>query len=143
MCNVIYVPSAFVSDGPEYRHYLPCLADASGNLTVMTTILQLRTRSCIKKYLYITKNPTHENGNQTICECEPLILVKIIQRPCQNFPLREVRTEKSQNKQVIPRSTARYRKTRQPACNQLAIQSSKQLIPFQYQAHQKTQCQSL
>ena len=74
--NVIYVPSAFVSDGPEYRHYLPCLADASGNLTVMTTILQLRTRSFIEKYLYITKNPTHESGNKTTCEREPLILVK-------------------------------------------------------------------
>ena len=65
-----YVPSAFVSDRPKDGYYLQCL---TSNLIVMTTIPQLCTGSCIKTFLYTTKDPTYKHGNKNNCDCKPLM----------------------------------------------------------------------
>ena len=78
MYNVTYIPSASVSDSLEDWHCLPCLADPPGTSTVMTTIPQLCTGSCVKTILYTTKGPTHKRGNKTTLKHERLIPILII-----------------------------------------------------------------
>ena len=76
-----YLPIASMSDGLEDQHSLPCLADPAGTSTVMTTILQLRTGSCVKTILYTTKDPAHDNGNT--CKRKLLMPVPTILHVCQ------------------------------------------------------------
>ena len=56
-----YVPSAFVDDCPDHGHCLQCLTIT---LTVMTTILQLHTGSCIKLFLFTNKGSTYKCRNR-------------------------------------------------------------------------------
>ena len=70
-----YLPSAGMSDGPKSQHCLPFQPNPAGTVTVMTTIPQLRTGSCVKTNLYTTKGPTHEHGNKITCKRKPLMQI--------------------------------------------------------------------
>ena len=92
-----YVPIASVSDRHKDEHCLLCLTRLAGTLTAMTTLPQLRTGSCVNKFLYTTKGPTYKRGNKTNLDCKPLIPVLQLLRACQYFHPREDRTERIQN----------------------------------------------
>ena len=68
-----YIPSADVRDRPENGYCLLYLAILAGTLTVMITILQLCTGSCVKKVLYTSKGPTYKRGNKNNQDRKPLM----------------------------------------------------------------------
>ena len=98
-----FLPSSSVSDGLEDQHCLPWLADPAGTLTVITTILRLRTGSCIKKYVYRTKNLIRNRGNKTTCNCKHKMPIRPILRSFQNFPRQKRRIERILERRLKPR----------------------------------------
>ena len=107
MCIVgAYIPSASVSDGPEDRHCVLCIADPAGTLTRITMSPQLRTGSRVNKYLYRTKNNICErvkkylyNNKTTTDRAKPT--ASKIDPPIQQTSNPKIHTQQGGNQEAL------------------------------------------
>ena len=88
-----YVSSTTVSICQGDRHCCLSLAILASTLSMMSTVMQLRMRKCVNKFLYTTKGPTYKRRNKTNCNRKPFMPVLQIIRACQYLHPQEDRND--------------------------------------------------